>query len=124
MSNKINNKIEIGSIVKGKVTGIQPYGAFVALNDKEFGLVHISEISHGYVRDIHEYLKVGDEVNVKILSVEGEGKYRLSIKEAEIALKRKAMNRQNQEMKNAIETSQGFNTLKDKLQEWIAQYQS
>lgn len=119
----MKEKIEVGTIVKGKVTGIQPYGAFIALNENEFGLVHISEISHGYVRDIHDYLKVGDEVNVKVLSEEAEGKYRLSIKDTETSLKRKSGKRKEQTTKKNIETSQGFNTLKDKLQEWIEQYQ-
>ena len=57
----MSEKIETGSILTGKVTGIQPYGAFVALDDNTQGLVHISEITHGYVKDINDHLKVGDE---------------------------------------------------------------
>lgn len=65
---------EVGSIVEGKVTGIKPFGAFVALNDEVQGLVHISEVSHSFVKDINDVLKVGDIVQVKILSVDEDSK--------------------------------------------------
>ncbi len=58
----MTTKYEPGTVLTGKVTGIQPYGAFVALDDQTQGLVHISEIKHGFVKDIHEFLSVGDEV--------------------------------------------------------------
>ena len=80
------SKFEIGTVTKGKVTGIQPYGAFVALNEETQGLVHISEVKHGFVKDINEHLSVGDEVNVKVLSVdESTGKIGLSIRATEPA---------------------------------------
>ena len=53
----MSENIDTGSIVTGKVTGIQPYGAFVALDENTQGLVHISEITHGYVKDINDHLK-------------------------------------------------------------------
>ena len=55
---------QTGQIVEGKITGIQPYGAFVALDRNTSGLIHISEISDGYVRDISRFVKVGDIVKV------------------------------------------------------------
>ncbi len=61
----MSDTIQVGSIIAGKVTGIQPYGAFVALDENTQGLVHISEITHGYVKNINEHIKVGDEVNSK-----------------------------------------------------------
>ncbi len=61
-----------GVVVTGKVTGIQDYGAFVALDAETQGLVHISEITNGYVKDIHDFLKVGDTVEVKVLSIDEE----------------------------------------------------
>lgn len=64
------DKFESGQILQGKVTGIQPYGAFVALDDETQGLVHISEVTHGFVKDIHDYLTVGDDVTVKVLHVD------------------------------------------------------
>lgn len=74
--------IEVGEKVKGKVTGITNFGAFVDLGDHQTGLVHISEISDSYVKDIHDVLTVGDEVTVKVLSMK-EGKIGLSIRKAE-----------------------------------------
>src|ERR1700748_2579117 len=77
----MSEKIEVGSVITGKGTGIQPYGAFVALDENTQGLVHISEVTHGFVKDINEFLKVGDEVNVKVLSIdEAAGKIGLSIR--------------------------------------------
>ena len=56
-----------GQIAEGKVTGIQPYGAFVALDGHTTGLIHISEISDGFVRDISRFVHVGETVRVKIM---------------------------------------------------------
>ena len=60
-------KYKTGMIVEGKVTGIQPYGAFVNLDSQNAGLIHISEISDGFVKDISKYVQVGDHVKVKII---------------------------------------------------------
>lgn len=65
-------KFEVGSVYTGKVTGLQAYGAFVALDEETQGLVHISEVTHGFVKDINEHLSVGDEVQVKVLAVDEE----------------------------------------------------
>ncbi|SFB13105.1 MULTISPECIES: S1 domain-containing post-transcriptional regulator GSP13 [unclassified Bacillus (in: firmicutes)] len=129
----MSEKIETGSVLKGKVTGIQPYGAFVALDENTQGLVHISEITHGYVKDINEHLKVGDEVNVKVLSIdEKAGKIGLSIRATEEApaqpaaaakAKKPRAKRQAAPIMTSTEPQEGFNTLKDKLQEWIDQSQ-
>ncbi|MGY5340744.1 S1 RNA-binding domain-containing protein, partial [Levilactobacillus spicheri] len=74
--------IEVGAKVTGKVSGITNFGAFVDLGDHKTGLVHISEISDGYVKDIHDVLSVGDEVTVKVLTVGDDGKIGLSIRKA------------------------------------------
>lgn len=71
--------LEVGSVVKGNVTGVMKFGAFVALPDDKSGMVHISEISHEYVNDINDAIKVGDEVTVKVISIDN-GKISLSIK--------------------------------------------
>lgn len=73
--------IEVGSKLSGKVTGITHFGAFVLLPGGVTGLVHISEISHSYVKDIHEHLKVNDEVTVKVINVDKDGKIGLSIRQ-------------------------------------------
>ncbi|WP_458412062.1 S1 domain-containing post-transcriptional regulator GSP13 [Schinkia sp. CFF1] len=131
----MSEKYEVGRELVGKVTGIQPYGAFVALDENTQGLVHISEITHGYVKDVSEHLAVGDEVKVKVLSVdEGAGKISLSIKatqeppeqtEAPARPKKERKPRPqvsttSQQQLDAANAS-GFNTLKDKLEDWIKQ---
>lgn len=120
----MTNEFEIGQVIEGKVTGIQPYGAFVALNDNIQGLVHISEITHGYVKDINEHLTVGDKVNVKVLQIDEEkNKVSLSIRATEEAPKKqsKTPERKNQPAKQQGDGSAGFNSLKGKLEQWIAQ---
>ncbi|MCY9807579.1 S1 domain-containing RNA-binding protein [Lentilactobacillus senioris] len=73
--------IEVGAKVTGKVSGITNFGAFIDLGDHQTGLVHISEVSDGFVKDIHDVLSVGDEVTVKVLKAENN-KISLSIRKA------------------------------------------
>ncbi|RXT56280.1 S1 domain-containing RNA-binding protein [Lacticaseibacillus chiayiensis] len=73
--------VEVGTKVTGKVTGITKFGAFVELGDGKTGLVHISEVSDAYVKDIHDVLHVGEPVTVKVLSIQ-DGKIGLSIRKA------------------------------------------
>ncbi|PCK20203.1 RNA-binding protein S1 [Bacillus pumilus] len=118
-------KFEVGSVYTGKVTGLQAYGAFVALDEETQGLVHISEVTHGFVKDINEHLSIGDEVQVKVLSVdEKAGKISLSIRATQEAPERKESKpkkQRPQQVKEEAAAPQGFNTLKDKLEEWIEQ---
>lgn len=118
-------KFEVGSVYTGKVTGLQAYGAFVALDEETQGLVHISEVTHGFVKDINEHLSIGDEVQVKVLSVdENAGKISLSIRATQEAPERKeskSKKQRPQQVKEEAAAPQGFNTLKDKLEEWIEQ---
>ncbi|HSV31505.1 MAG TPA: S1 RNA-binding domain-containing protein [Atribacteraceae bacterium] len=72
--------IEVDSIVEGTVVGITKFGAFVELKDGKKGLVHISEISNQYVKDVAEHLKLNDKVRVKVISITDDGKIDLSIK--------------------------------------------
>ena len=83
-------ELDIGAIQEGKVTGITKFGAFVLLPGGKSGLVHISEIANAYVNDVNDYLKVGDTVKVKILSVNEAGKVNLSIKQAQPSAPRPA----------------------------------
>ena len=73
-------KLETGSILTGKVTGITKFGAFVSVAPGKSGLVHISEIANTYVSDIHEFLSEGQEVKVKIINIDDNGRLNLSIK--------------------------------------------
>ncbi len=65
--------IEVGSKVRGKVTGITNFGAFVELSGGQTDLVHISEVADSYVKDINDHLKVGQEIEVKVVN-EKDGK--------------------------------------------------
>jgi S1 RNA binding domain protein len=91
--------VEVGNKFEGKVTGITKFGAFVELPGGLTGLVHISEIADTYVKDIHDHLKVGDIVTVKVLNVR-DGKIGLSIK--------KAMERAERPPRNQRERGDGF----------------
>ena len=72
-------QVEVGSVVHGKVENIQPYGAFVRLEDGLSGLVHISQVSHKRLESLKGVLNVGDEVDTKVIGVR-DGKISLSIK--------------------------------------------
>lgn len=73
--------LEVGAVVEGEVTGITNFGAFVQLQGGKVGLIHISEVSNVYVKDVHDFLKEKDKVTVKVLSVDERGKIALSIKQ-------------------------------------------
>ena len=75
--------VSVGSIVDGKVVSVMPFGAFVDIGDNQSGLVHISEISSRYVKDINECVSKGDTVKVKVIKIDDQGKISLSIKQAE-----------------------------------------
>lgn len=119
----MTKKYQVGEVVSGKVTGVQPYGAFVALDEETQGLVHISEITYGYVKEVSEFLSVGQEIEVKVLEVdEKAGKISLSIRALQ---ERPAAVRKDEKPKKSLQArvdehdAEGFNSLKDKLQEWI-----
>ncbi|ONI45789.1 RNA-binding protein S1 [Candidatus Epulonipiscium fishelsonii] len=79
----MTEKFQVGQIIEGTITGVKQFGAFVALDETTQGLVHISHITHEFLANIADAVKVGDKVKVKILSIDKEkGKISLSIKNA------------------------------------------
>ena len=72
--------LEVGAVVDGTVSRITPYGAFLTLEGGKVGLVHISEVDRNYVKDVHEHLREGDVVKVKVIAIKEDGKIDLSIK--------------------------------------------
>lgn len=76
------NEIEVGAILEGKVTGITKFGAFVSLPGGKSGLVHISEIAYSYVSDVSDHLSEGQDVKVKVISIDENNRINLSIKRA------------------------------------------
>ena len=72
--------IEVGNVFEGRVTGVKPFGAFVALPEGRVGMVHISEVSNEFVQDINTVLHDGDAVKVQVINIAPDGKIALSIK--------------------------------------------
>lgn len=102
-----------GQIVKGTVSGIEPYGIFIRIDEYYNGLIHISEVSTGFVRDPAYFVSIGEIISVKILGIdESSHKMKLSIKN--IAYRDRPRHRSP-----IIETKNGFRTLAYKLPFWI-----
>lgn len=93
-------QLELGAILSGKVNGITSFGAFIDLPDNKKGLVHISEVSSDYVKNVNDYLKDGQDVKVKIINVNDKGEIRLSIKKASESEKGKKFNVGKSNFKN------------------------
>lgn len=75
-------ELSIGSLFEGKVKSITNFGAFVQFDGNRTGLVHISEVAAGFVNDIREHLTEGQDVRVKLISIDANGRISLSIRQA------------------------------------------
>ena len=103
-----------GKQAKAIVTGIESYGIFVSLDEYYSGLIHISEVSHGFVKDIHSFAKIGDIINVEILDIDEKSNHlKLSIKNINFKSEKELKNKKIQE------TIHGFATLRQYLPLWI-----
>lgn len=110
----------IGQVVEGEITGIQPYGVFVKFGNSQYGLVHISEISRDYIKDIHQLLKMKQKIKVKILEMDEEsGHYKLSIKALQTNLSKEK--RRNYHRVKLPKMEIGFQSIEDNLERWIAE---
>ena len=67
--------IEVGAVVEGEVTGITNFGAFLQLPEGKVGLIHISEVSNVYVKDVHDFLKEHQKVKAKVLSIDAPSQW-------------------------------------------------
>ncbi len=76
-------EVQVGEIYTGVIAKITNFGAFCDFLPNKGGLIHISEIANTYVKDVREYLKEGDEVKVKVIAIDPQGKITLSMKQAE-----------------------------------------
>lgn len=85
-------QLEVGSIVEGKITGITSFGAFVELPAGKNGMIHISEVSTNFVKDIKDYLKEGQIVKVKVINISEKGEVALSIKKAQAPKNKQVLN--------------------------------
>ena len=108
----MNNNIKEKEIIRVKITGIQKYGAFATMENLDYnGLIHISEITQGFVRNVEDYVKMGETIFCKVIAIDTENlKLRLSIKNLEY--------RNYGNAKKIVESKHGFKPLGDMLPEW------
>ena len=107
------NKLKEKDIVKVTITGVQNYGAFADINSEYEGLIHISEISYGFVKNISDYLSVGEDIYAEVVEVNDENKHvKLSIKDIDYK-------NDGSKLKRMAETKNGFLPLQENLEKWI-----
>ena len=105
--------MKTGNIVKGRITVIKSYGAFVKIDEKYDGLIHISEISDGFVKNIEDYISVGDVLDLYVLNVIENNKYNLSLKH---------IHKKSPKKRIEIKLTQGFEPFEEALPKWINDY--
>ena len=111
---------KVGQIVEGKVTGLQPYGAFVAIDKNLSGLIHISEISDGFVKNIHSFVEVGQVVRIKIIDLDEKShQAKLSLK----ALQKRRFHQRHSSLKDDKPSlplmRMGFHSIEVQLDKWV-----
>lgn len=105
-------KYAIGEIIQCKVTGITEFGIFVSIEKNYKGLIHISEVSSEFVRNINDYVKIGDIIYGKVIDIDTVNKQlKLSIKDIDYA---------NTGLERSeLDLTEGFDILKDNLPIWM-----
>ncbi len=104
--------MNLDDIIKCEVTGINDYGIFVKCDNDYNGLIHISEMSDGFVKDVTSYASVGDYIYCRIIEIEEENKHlKLSIKHLDYKKDGKPI--------GIIESRRGFKPLKEQLPKWM-----
>jgi len=111
-------EIHVGDLIIGEITQVRPYALFLTFEDGKQGLLHISEISNLYIRDIEKYGTVGDKLRVKVLEIDpNNGFLRVSLKQVSEDM---AYSTHEESRKNKVVTDENeFKTLKDNLPKWI-----
>lgn len=107
------NKYKEGDVVEARITAIEKYGAFASLDEEYSGLIHISEITDKFVRDITDFFEIGDVINVRILTIPREHN------QLKLSAKGVNDNLQENKRKKIKETVFGFYLLKTALPNWI-----
>ena len=107
------SKYQKNEVIEGVVTGIEDYGIFIGLDEYYSGLIHISEISDGFVRNVNYYVKVGETIKARVLEVDDDNCHvKLSIKNLNYRARRSRRTKIN-------EVGSGFEILKNNLDNWI-----
>lgn len=108
-------KYKKDKIVKGSITGIEKYGIFVNLDNYYSGLIHISEISKGFVKDVNDYVEIGETIYAKVIDVdEEENHVKLSIKDIDYRIEK-----DRKKTSRIKEVGTGFALLEQNREEWI-----
>ena len=108
---------QVGELVIGKVYNVKPYALFMTFDDGVTGLLHISEISDSFVRDIEKYGSVGDEIKVKVLSIDKENGF-LRVSYKQVPQEEMYSNHTNQRRLPTVSEDE-FKPLQEKLDDWI-----
>lgn len=111
------NDYKIGMTVYGEITALKPYGAFVGFENGVSGLIHISELSNGFVKEVANFVNVGEHVMLKVIDIDVEHRQlRLSFK----ALSQNSHRHGRRvPFQGVPEHKLGFKTISDHLPEWI-----
>lgn len=110
---------KIGDIVTATVTGIQPYGVFASLDEETQGLIHISEIKHGYVSNVKELFEVGEKLKVMVLDIdEYDGRISLSLRSMQ-KTKHHPFSNRKKNPRYGKQTGVGFESIAQNLPVWM-----
>ncbi len=108
----MTEEYKVGDIIRGQVTGIEKYGVFVSVDHQYDGLIHISEVSNDFVKNISDYVNVGDTIYCQVLEVDED--------ELHLKLSIKNINYKSDNTDDPIkETRRGFLPLKENLGCWL-----
>lgn len=111
-------EIKVDDVLIGKVNQIRPYALFLTFENGQRGLLHISELSDNYIRDIEKYGSIGDEIKVKVLSIDPtNGFLRVSYKA--IPVEERYNTHDESKHLSAQFDEADFHDLEEKLPEWI-----
>ena len=110
-------KYQVGQLIIGKVYNVKPYALFMSFDDGVTGLLHISEISDSFVRDIEKYGSIGDEIKVKILSIDKENGF-LRVSYKQVPPEEMYSSHTNQRRLPTVSEDE-FKPLQEKLDTWI-----
>ena len=106
-------KYKVGDIITGYVTGIEEYGIFLSFGDHCSGLIHISEISNSFVKNVSDYAEMNTKMNAMILGCDSDSHFKLSLKAIQ------QLDSKKKDNDRIVETNNGFKTLSDNLNNWI-----
>ena len=113
-------EIKVGDLIIGKVNQIRPYALFLTFETGQNGLLHISELSDNYIRDIEKYGSIGDEIRVKVLSIDANNGF-LRVSYKAVPEDQRYSTHDDSKISSAQFDEADFHDLEEKLPEWISE---